>query len=160
VYAARKGERAVKPSVAEVLAHEERALSPAAFQEFKRAVVLSKLGLHALLKDIKVAGKRIDGVGAPSRSSTLINYVGLDDGIIDSVLEISGSYTICKSVPGTLIPVVDESKLATDPPDYLLLFSWHIADELIPKLKKSGFKGDFIIPLPEPRIVRGTRSGS
>lgn len=153
VYAARKGERPVQPSVAQILAEEERILSPEAFQAFKRGVVQSKLELHALLKDIKAAGKRVDGVGAPSRSSTLINYVGLDDGIVDSVLEITGSYKTGKYVPGTLIPVVDEAKLATDAPDYLLLFSWHIADELMPKLKKSGFKGDFIVPLPKPRIV-------
>jgi hypothetical protein len=155
VYAARKGEREVQTSVKEILAHEERALSPAAFAEFKRAVVQSKLDLYALLRDIKAAGKKIDGVGAPSRSSTLINYVGLDDGIIDSVLEITGSYKIGKLVPGTLIPVVDEAqKLSMSPADYLLLFSWHIAEELMPKLAKSGFKGDFIIPLPKPRIVR------
>ena len=72
---------------------------------------------------------------------------------LDSVLEITGSYKTGKYVPGTLIPVVDEAKLATDAPEYLLLFSWHIADELMPKLKKSGFKGDFIVPLPKPRIV-------
>jgi hypothetical protein len=159
VYAARKGERERRPSVAEILAHEERALTPAAFESFRRAVVQSKLDLLALLKDIKAKGKRVDGVGAPSRSSTLINYVGLDDGIIDSVLEISGSYKIGKYVPGTLIPVVDEAKLASSPPDYLLLFSWHIADELMPKLKKSGFKGDFIIPLPSPRIVASSSIG-
>jgi hypothetical protein len=33
------------------------------------------------------------------------------------------------------------------------LFSWHIADELIPKLTQKGFKGAYIVPLPEPRIV-------
>ncbi len=111
------------------------------------------------MKDLKASGKRIDGVGAPSRSSTLINYVGLDDGIIDSVLEIKGSYKIGKYVPGTLIPVVDESKIVNDAADYLLLFSWHIADELMPKLRKSGFKGDFIIPLPKPKIVPGASVG-
>ena len=33
-------------------------------------------------------------------------------------------------------------------PDYLLMLSWHIADELIPKLKTKGYQGKFIIPLP------------
>ncbi len=153
VYAAKKGQRPVQPSVKEILALEEKGLSKEAFVEFKKAVVRSKLELHALLKDIKASGKTVDGVGAPSRSSTLINYVGLDDGIVDSVLEIKGSYKIGKYVPGTMIPVVDEAKIASNPADYLLLFSWHIADELMPKLKKSGFKGDFIVPLPKPRIV-------
>jgi hypothetical protein len=34
-----------------------------------------------------------------------------------------------------------------------MLLSWHIADELMPKLAARGFKGKFIIPLPEPRIA-------
>ena len=56
-------------------------------------------------------------------------------------------------MPGTLIPVVEESKLFEDQPDYALLLSWHIADELIPKLKAKGFRGKFIVPLPLPKIV-------
>ena len=56
-------------------------------------------------------------------------------------------------MPGTLIPVLEESKLFTDQPEYVLLLSWHIADELMPKLREKGFKGGFIVPLPEPKIV-------
>src|SRR5439155_41524 len=44
-------------------------------------------------------------------------------------------------------------QLFTDPPDYALLFSWHIADELVPKLRGRGYRGRFIVPLPEPRLV-------
>ena len=57
------------------------------------------------------ARRRVYGVGAPSRASTLINYVGLDDGVMDYVIEIKGSYKIGKYIPGTMIPVVDESCL-------------------------------------------------
>jgi hypothetical protein len=92
-------------------------------------------------------------VGAPSRASTLINYVGLDDGILDCVLEIKGSFKIGKYIPGTLIPVLEESKLFEDQPEYALLLSWHIAEELMPKLKAKGFQGKFVIPLPEPRVI-------
>jgi hypothetical protein len=41
-------------------------------------------------------GGRIYGIGPPSRARTLINYVGLDGGIFDCVLEINGSYKIGK----------------------------------------------------------------
>jgi len=112
--------------------------------------------LHQLLLAIKEQGKRIVGIGAPSRASTLINYAGLDDGILDAVLEIKGSYKIGKYIPGTLIPVEEESKLYKDQPDYALLLSWHIAEELAPKIKAKGFKGDFIVPLPEPHVIRGS----
>ena len=37
--------------------------------------------------------------------------------------------------------------------DWRVLLSWHIADELMPKLTAKGFRGKFIIPLPEPRVI-------
>ena len=153
VYAARRGQRPVQPSVAELLAIEEQELTWDRFMDFRRRVSQSKLDLMALLKDIRGKGEKVYGVGAPSRASTLVNYVGLDDSIIDCVLEIQGSYKIGKMMPGTLIPVLEESKLFTDQPEYALLFSWHIADELVPKLRKKGYRGEFIVPLPTPVIV-------
>jgi C-methyltransferase C-terminal domain/Methyltransferase domain/Putative zinc binding domain len=154
VYAARAGQHPVRPSVAEILAKETAAgLDAEHLRAFKSRVVQSKLDLYALLKGIKQQGHRIYGIGAPSRASTLITYVGLDDGILDCVLEIQGSLKIGKYMPGTLIPVVEESRLYADQPEYALLLSWHIADELIPKLRQKGYRGKFIRPLPVPAIV-------
>lgn len=154
VYTARPGTQPVKPEVAALLAAEKPlVLGSGGLAKFRDRVVLSKLALVAMLYDIKRQGKRIYGISAPSRASTLINYVGLDEAIVDYVLEIKGSHKIGKYVPGTLIPVVEESILFEDQPEYALLFSWHIAEELMPKLRQKGFKGDFIIPLPEPRII-------
>jgi hypothetical protein len=153
VYAARKGQQRVQGSVAELLAVEERELTWERFMDFRRRVSQSKLDLMAMLKEIRGNGEKVYGIGAPSRASTLVNYVGLDDSIIDCVLEIQGSYKIGKMMPGTLIPVLEESKLFQDQPEYALLFSWHIADELIPKLRQKGYPGKFIVPLPTPRIV-------
>jgi hypothetical protein len=153
VYAARAGKYPVASSVREILAIEAAELTADKLLSFRPKVVQTKLDLYALLKEIKSCGHRIYGIGAPSRASTLINYVGLDDGILDCVLEIRGSYKIGKYIPGTLIPVQEESRLFDDQPEYALLLSWHIGDELMPKLSARGFKGKFIIPLPEPRIV-------
>lgn len=153
VYAARQGQRPVQPSVAALLAVEDRELTWERFMDFRRRVSQSKLDLMALLKDIRGRGERVYGVGAPSRASTLVNYVGLDDSIIDCVLEIQGSYKIGKLMPGTLIPVLEEAKLFSDQPEYALLFSWHIADELIPKLRQRGYTGKFIVPLPTPVVL-------
>jgi hypothetical protein len=49
--------------------------------------------------------------------------------------------------------VVDEEKLLADQPPHALLLSWHLRDGLIPKLRSAGYKGKFIIPLPEPEIT-------
>jgi hypothetical protein len=155
VYAARRGDFPVHNSVNQLLEAEKSVvLGKKALLEFKDRVILSKLELQSLLLGIKQKCQRIYAISAPSRGSTLVNYVGLDDGILDCVVEIKGSHKIGKYLPGTLIPVIDETRLYEDQPEYALLLSWHIADELIPKLKQKGFKGSFIVPLPKPRVVK------
>jgi hypothetical protein len=154
VYAARTGQRSVESSVAAIL-EREKAIGdfPERLDQFRRDVVLSKLNLHSLLAGIRTRRERVYGIGAPSRASTLINYVGLDEGILECVLEVKGSLKTGKYMPGTVIPVLEESRLYENQPEYVLLLSWHIADELIPKLSRSGYRGRYIVPLPAPRIV-------
>ena len=154
VYAARRGQYKVQASVAQMLAAEPRGEAMAKrLAAFRDDVVLSKLRLLSMLRDLKEKGARIAGISAPSRASTLVNYVGLDEGLIDYVCEIPGSLKIGKYMPGTGIPVVDEARLFTDQPDCAVIFSWHIADELAPKLRAKGFRGQFITPLPVPRAL-------
>lgn len=157
VYAARKDIYPIKESVTRLLDEEKPViLNKENLLKFRDRVIMSKLELMSVLHDIKQSGKHIYGISAPSRASTLINYVGIDEGILDCVLEIKGSHKIGKYIPGTLIPVLEESKLFEEQPEYALLLSWHIAEELIPKLKGKGFNGDFIVPLPSPRIIKSS----
>jgi hypothetical protein len=152
VYAARPGTYRVQTSVQEQQAKESN-LTLERLKTFKQEVVQSRSELYALISKIKNEGKRIFGVGAPSRASTLITYTGLDDGILDCVVEIKGSHKVGKYIPGTLIPVVDEQKLFEEQPEYALLLSWHISDELIHNLRKKGYTGKFIVPLPKPTVL-------
>jgi len=156
VYAARKGKYPQKDTIAPLLEKEKNTvLKKENLDEFRKRVVLVKLELMALLRDIKKKGQRIYGIGAPSRGTTLVHYLGIDNNIVDCTLEIKGSHKIDKYIPGTLIPVLEESKLYIDQPEYAFLFSWNIAEELMPKLRAKGFNGGFIVPLPEPHIVEG-----
>ena len=152
VYAARKGAYKVSINVKKQLNKEKKNLNKQSFEKFRRNVVTSKLNLFSLIKKIKDKNKKIFGVGAPSRASTLINYLGLDQDVVDCVLEIKGSYKIGNYIPGTKIPILNENILSKNKPDYLILFSWHIKNELKRNLKRKGFKGKFIIPLPSPKI--------
>ena len=152
VYAARKGKYKVSKSVKLQLKKENKGLNKKSFIQFKKNVVNSKIKLFNIINKLKKEKKTIFGVGAPSRASTLINYIGLDQDIINCVLEINGSYKIGNYIPGTKIPILNENILKQNKPDYLLLFSWHIKNELKRNLKKKGFKGKFIIPLPTPKI--------
>jgi SAM-dependent methyltransferase len=152
VYAARPGAQPVSESVAKMRAVEPRGEAMLTrLKSFGEAVMLSKLRLLAMIRDLKENGARICGISAPSRASTLVNYLGLDAAIIDYVCEIAGSLKIGKYMPGTSIPVVEESRLFADQPECAIIFSWHIAEELAPKLRANGYRGKLVTPLPVPR---------
>ena len=152
IYAAKKDRYQISKNVKKQLNKEKRFLNYKNFNEFKHQVAMSKVKLYGLINSIKKSKKSIYGVGAPSRATTLINYVGLDQDLIDCVLEVDGSYKIGNYIPGTKIPILNEKILIKEKPDYLMLFSWHISKELKKNLRNKGFKGKFIIPLPNPRI--------
>ena len=154
VYVSKNKNLKVSKNCKKIFKLEKKYLNKKTFQSFSDKVVSSKISLYSLLKKIKSNNKRIFGVGAPSRAATLINYVGLNEDIVDCILEITGSHKIGKYMPGTNIPIVNEKECFKKKPEYLLLLSWHISKSLIKVFRKKGFKGRFIIPLPTPRIVK------
>ena len=153
VYAGKKNRHKIDNSFLELIDYENKELFSKNLFNFKNKVVNSKLKLYSLLKEIINNGFKIYGISAPSRSTTLINYVGINADIMDCILEVDGSQKINHYLPGTDIPILNEKKLYLDQPGYALLLAWHISDELINTLRKKGYKGKFIIPLPEPKIV-------
>ena len=122
VYASRKGKYKVSRNVSMQLKKEAKGLNKKNLDKFKKNVVNSKIRLFNIIKNLKDKDKTIFGVGAPSRASTLINYIGLDQEIIDCVLEVNGSYKIGNYIPGTKIPILNENILKNKKPDYLILF--------------------------------------
>ena len=152
VFATKSKKYKINKNVEKILNSEKKYLNLKTFDKFRKNVFRSKINLYSILKNIKKRNKKICGIGAPARASTLINYIGLDENIVDYVLEIEGSKKIGNYIPGTKIPILSEKKLFADQPDFAILFSWHIASELERKLKKKGYKGKFIVPLPKPYI--------
>ena len=153
VYAAKQNNHTIDKSYLDLIEYENKELFCKGLYNFKYKVIQSKLKLYSLLNEIKNNDLKVYGISAPSRATTLINYVGIKADIVDCILEIEGSQKINHYLPGTNIPILNENKLYLDQPDYALLLSWHISDELIRNLRKKGFKGKFIIPLPEPIIL-------
>src|SRR5262249_33754456 len=89
VYAARRGTYPVQESVQKMISAEPRGEALVKrLISFQHDVVISRLRLLSMLSNLKENGADIAGISAPSRASTLINYVGLDKGIIDYVCEI------------------------------------------------------------------------
>lgn len=82
--------------------------------------------------------------------------IGLNDGTLLGNFK-DGGHRVLGIEPTNAGKIARKKGITTDiaffNKDYALLFSWHIADELIPKLKARGFSGKFIVPLPEPHVV-------
>jgi hypothetical protein len=144
VYAAKRGKYPIKASVPSWLEYEKKAELPFKMSSFAGEVRLSKLQLLERVSALRKSGARIAGISAPSRAGTVISYCRLE---LDYIAELPTSLKMGKYMPGTSIPVVEEDILFGDKqPEAAILFSWHIADELIPKLRQKGFKGEIILP--------------
>lgn len=109
--------------------------------------------LHKVLDKAMLDGP-IYAVTAPTRATPLVNYTKIGT-YLTCACEIRGSEKIGANIPGTDVPILDEQALFDDQPPHALILAWDIADDLIPALRKRGYTGKFIVPLPEPRIVDG-----
>lgn len=107
--------------------------------------------LRVLLDGVTQEGP-VYGIGAATRATPLIHFARIAP-YISCVCEVASSEKIGLTMPGTTIKVVDEVRLIEDQPPYALLFSWHVAGSIIPKLRQMGYRGKFIVPLPVPRIL-------
>ncbi len=114
----------------------------------------AKHDLVHLLSSLKKKGAHIVGLTSAGRSNALLGFTKINRTLLDYNAEKKGSPKIGLYTPGTHIPVVGEERLIKDQPEYAVVLSWHIGDELMKIIKKLGYKGKFIIPLPKPRIVK------
>ena len=154
VYATRKNVKfKIHPSVKLAIEEEKKSLSKNKLNNFKNLVLKSKIDLFSKLQKIRKVNKTVFAVGAPSRATTLVNFVGLNETIVECICEIKGSHKINHYLPGTRIPILPEDVIFKKKPDYLLILSWHISKEIINNLKRRGFKGKFIVPLPKVKIL-------
>jgi hypothetical protein len=146
-----------KPSVrvSELLQEEERLglYDSAKLREFGAKVVSAKNDLLALLLSIKKDGATIVGISSAARSNTLLGFSKINTHLVSYAGEKAGSPKIGLFTPGTHIPVVDEERIFREQPEYALVLSWHIGEELMRIYRKLGYKGKFVMPLPTPRVI-------
>ena len=123
------------------------------WNKFKENVYKSKNDLLQLLLKIKSSGKSVVANSCPCRASVLMNFCGITKDIIPYIAEQPTSAKIGLYLPGQHIPVIENSILFEDQPDYVLLLAWHLKDPIIKNLRERGLKSKFIIPLPEVKVI-------
>ncbi len=155
VYAGIRGAHEVRESVAAIRAEEEdmRLTDEATYRSFAERVDQHREDLLRLLKEVTADGSRVAAASLPARAVTVLNYCSLGPAELEYIAEISPK-KIGRLSPGTHLPVVPQSRLCgSDQPEYALLLSWHILDELKARIRAEGFTGKLIVPFPEPKVI-------
>lgn len=126
---------------------------PKIYENFNQTANVVKMDLLKLLIELKEKNNTVIGYSLPARAMTLINYVGIDNDLIPYVVEQPASLKLNRFVPGTHIPIISNECLEENKPDYLIIFAWHLKNEIISHLRERGIKGKCIIPLPSVEII-------
>ncbi len=155
VFAVKGRNRPVSPAVQKMLDAEEREglYGTEIFDRFADRTRKARRDLLSLVLDITKRGERVVGVGCPGRSSTLINYTGLDTSLMPYIAEQSTSLKLGLFLPGKHIPIVDEQRMLEEQPEYVLMLSWHYAKPILRNLRAKGLKSAVIVPLPEVHVI-------
>jgi SAM-dependent methyltransferase len=123
------------------------------YQDFGGRVLGFKEKLNGMIRGLKEQGKSVSGYGAPAKASTIINFCALTPREIDFIVD-DNPLKQDRLIPGRKIPIVPSAYLNEHPTDYVLIFAWNFAREIIAKIEPLRAQGvKFIIPLPEPVTV-------
>ena len=152
---ARKGKYPVSDKVHMQLKKEKNMAldKPETYESFRRCCEYSRDSLMALLRDLNRQGKRIVGYAATSKSTTIINYCGINTDLIEFISDTT-PIKQGKFSPGAHIPVRPYEDFLKNYPDYALLFAYNHAKEIMAKERKfieSG--GKWIVYVPEIKIL-------
>lgn len=155
VYATKGGGLPVSANVRRLIDVEEKrgAYEDGTYDEFRRRVESSRKEIRSLLVRLNDEGKTIVGVGCPGRSATLLSYCGITRDLMPYIAEQASSLKLGMYTSGTHIPVVDESRILAEQPDYAMILSWHYADPIIRNLRAKGLRSKIIVPLPRVQTI-------
>jgi len=134
---------------------DERGLAAlSTWREFAARSLEHRLQLKGMIESEIKAGKRLIGYGASARSSTLLNFCGIDSRHLICIADQS-PFKHDRYTPGTDVLIVSPERALAERPDMILLLAWNFKDEILKQLSEIGFHGDVIVPLPsQPQILR------
>jgi 2-polyprenyl-3-methyl-5-hydroxy-6-metoxy-1,4-benzoquinol methylase len=122
------------------------------YQGFQEKANQVKYGLLSFLLEQKKAGKRVAGYGAAAKGNTLLNYCGVKQDMIDFIVDAS-TYKQGRFAPASHIPIVAESVLREQKPDFVLILPWNLEAEITQQLAYiREWGGKFVIPIPTLQV--------
>ena len=113
------------------------------FIELSKKMKSIKMKLLKLVCDLKNEGKAVFCIGAATKGNTLLNYVGLDNDLIDFICDHT-ELKVGKIAPGSMIPIIHDRQIPNNSKNAIILPS-NLAEFLKPKFEHLGLR--FIEPL-------------
>ncbi|MBK1703177.1 methyltransferase domain-containing protein [Halochromatium glycolicum] len=151
---AERSEPAATPRLDALRAREQRfgledVVTYANFAERPKQV---KHGLLTFLLKAKHEGKSVVGYGAAGKAAVLLNFCGIGVDFLDFIADLS-PHKQGKYMPGVRIPIEPPEAIDKAKPDYVLILSWNLKDEIMQQLSHiRDWGGQFVLPIPETRI--------
>ena len=127
------------------------------YTNFANRVEQARLEFMDFLIKTKMAGKSVVGNSSPARASTLLNYYGVDSELLPYIAEQPTSLKLNMYLPGKHIPIVNNQRLIDEQPEFVVLLAWHYAKPISEQLKARGLKSDFVVPLPDFKIIKNSK---
>jgi hypothetical protein len=123
------------------------------YHGFAQKVEDVKTSLLKLLRDLKREGKQIAGYGAAAKGTVLLNYCGIGKELVDFIVDRS-HHKQGRYMPGTHQPIYEPVRLLEVMPDYVLLLTWNLTEEILSQQSEYRQRGGkFIIPIPKIMIM-------
>ena len=152
---AHKGAKSVSKNVANLIVNEKKLGldKKESYLGFTDSVNAIKDNLLILLKKLKSEGKKVVAYGATSKSTTVINYFGITSDLIECIYDTT-PIKHNKFSPGAHIPVLPYEEFRDSNPDYVLLFAWNHAVEIMKKEESFMSQGrKWITYIPQVEII-------
>lgn len=104
----------------------------------------------SILELTKKYGK-IYGKSFPGRAAILLKLIDIDYKQMPVIYEKIGSMKLNHFAPSTKIKIVSDELWmnGTDEPEVILIWAWHIHEEIAKYLRNEGYKGRIFTPLPK-----------
>ena len=123
------------------------------YDHFQEKALTVKYELTSFLISQKLAGKKVAAYGAAAKGNTLLNYCGIKNDLIEFVAD-ANPHKRGKWLPASHIPVVDESFLKQQRPDFILILPWNLREEITRQLAYiADWGGRFVIPIPHLELI-------
>lgn len=142
--------RPVQASVDSMISTEEKAgiRTQSFYTEFQSEAGKVRDDFVSYLIECHRQGLKVAAYGAAAKGNTLLNFAGIKPDLLSFVVDKNpakqGFY-----LPGSRIPIADETRLRAEKPDRVVILPWNIQSEIIKQLSYiNDWGGKFVTAVP------------